>query len=153
MPSTTLPPYLTPGLADAAVHTFSGGLPHTYTRTPVAVGAPDVWARRVKTSGTPVTGVRCRYLPRTQVVTTDEGRVLTTTPPHHGGTLASLQTLTVLPDDPLAVDDQVSDIRDSRGRVLLTGPASVIADIPHAGFGPATLRMLVLRGETAEHDV
>lgn len=147
------PPYLTPGLAAAALRIFSGGLGHTYTRTPVTYAAPDVFTRRAATPDTPVTSVRCRYIPRTHVVLDDSGRVLTTTPPTAGGTLAALETLTVMPDDPLKEGDQVSDIRDAAGNQLLVGPVIVQADIPHAGYGPTTLRMYVLRGPTTEQQV
>lgn len=143
-------PFLTPGLAASATRILSGGLGHTYTRTPVAYAARDRWSRTTGTPGTPVAGVRCRYLDRAHVRKADGGEIVVVSPAAHGGTLAFLTTLTVLPDDPLAVGDQVSNIRDARGVVLLEGPATVQADLSHAGFGTTTLRMLVLEGVPVE---
>lgn len=148
---TTTPPYLSPGLAAAARRIFAGGLGHTYTRIPVTVTPATVYAQRTVVPGSPdPVRRRCRYIPRTHLDLTDDGRLLTTEPPHTGGTLASVQTLTVLPDDPLAKEELVADVRDPAGRVLLVGPAVVESDLPHAGYGEATLRMVVLRGPTEE---
>jgi hypothetical protein len=144
-------PY-TPGIARAVRANLAPILAHTYERTPTTGAAADLWARRVKTPGTPVERVPCRYIPRTVLTTTAGGYVLATEPPAHGGSVNYLQTLTVAHDDPLVVGDQVGDIRDSEGVLLLAGPAVVEADMPHAGGGPLTLRMLVLRGETVERN-
>lgn len=144
------PPYLTNGLADAATYILSGGLGHTYTRTPVTYSSRDRWSRKSGTPGAPTTGVRCRYLARTHLRQADGGFVVATAPPIDGGTLAFLTTLTVLPSDPLAVGDLVSDVRDRLGAVLLAGPVAVRAVLEHAGFGETTLKMVVLEGVPVE---
>lgn len=146
-------PLASPFLGAQATRLFAAGLGHTYTRTPITPGARSGYSTRTKTPGTAVTGVRCRYVPRTNLDTVDGGQIIAQEPPSSGGTLAFTQTLTVLPDDLLKVGDQVSDIRDSRGVLLLAGPVEVQADMPHAGFGPTTLRMLVLKGAVVERNV
>lgn len=147
----TSPPFLTPGLAATATRILSGGLGHTYTRTPMTYSARDRYSRRVGTPGTPVTGVRCRYVARAHVRKADGGEIVVVAPAVTGGTLAFITTLTVLPGDPLAVGDRVSDVRDrAGGTVLLAGPVTVRAVLPHAGFGPTTLRMVALEGPPIE---
>jgi hypothetical protein len=147
----SLPPFLSRGLAASATRLLSTGLGHTYTRTPMTYAARDRYSRRVGTPGTPVTGVRCRYVARAHVRKADGGEIVVVAPAVTGGTLAFITTLTLLPDDPLAVGDLVSDIRDAtNGAVLLAGPATVQAVLPHAGFGPTTLRMVALEGAPVE---
>lgn len=147
----TREPFLTPGLAAAATSLLSTGLGHTYTRTPMVYAARDRWSRRTPTPGTPVTGIRCRYVDRAHVRKADGGQIVVVQPAVTGGTLAFITTLTVLPDDPLQVGDLVSDIRDVRnGRVLLAGPVVVEADVDHAGWGQTTLRMVALEGPPVE---
>jgi hypothetical protein len=128
------------------------GFAHTYTRTPVAPATgKDLFARSVGTPGTPVTGVPCRYVQRTQLQQRPDGRVVGISPPAVGGE-RTIETLGLRWDDPLKVGDQVSDVRDASGRVLLAGPVPVQAVEDVAGFGEVTGRIAVLRGVAVERD-
>lgn len=143
---------ITPGIATTIRQIFGGvHLRHTYSRVPETEGAADLWWRQAKTPGTAQTGLPCRYVPRTAVAQTNGGYVLATEPPVTGSVMY-VQTLTVAWDDDLVPGDDVQDIRDVDGTALLAGPATVQSVMPHAGLGPTTLKMLVLRGDTDERN-
>lgn len=127
-----------PGLISAGTtaqlrRTFDSLLAHTYTRTPVTVTDGPYGSET--TTGAPVTGQPCRYRPTDRLRLADGARVTVSVP-----------TLTVPHDDPIAVGDLVSDVRDSEGVVLLAGPLAVETIEASAGLGPVLQKRAVLRG-------
>jgi hypothetical protein len=146
----TLKSPLTPGLARATRAILGVGLAHRCTVTPYTTSTQDGYTRRTRTPGAARVGVPCRYRDRADLALSDSGRVVVSRPPVAGGSLASLQTLTVEADDPIKEGDAVSDIRDPAGRPLLEGAAVVVLDLDHSGLGETTLRVLVLRGDSTE---
>lgn len=147
-------PYISDGMTTAVRRIFEGGIQHTYTLIPYTYAAPDFWTDKVPTAGTPVTGKKCRYLPKPLIREYDTGRATLVLPP------VTDDTLLVPWNDPIKVGDHVTDIRahsspgESTGRLLFTrevdgevvaGEAIVISEADHAGLGPVTLRRLVLK--------
>jgi hypothetical protein len=128
------------------------GFAHTYTRTPVAApSGKDLFARQAGTPGTPITGLPCRYVQRTQLQQRPDGRIVAISPPAIGGERV-VETLALPYDDLLKIGDLVGDVRDRSGRVLLAGPVPVQAVSDVASFGEVTGRIAVLRGTAVERD-
>jgi hypothetical protein len=165
-------PYVSDGMTTSIRAIFGGGLQHTYTLVPYSYSAPDFWTDKTATAGTPVTGKKCRYLPKPLIREYDTGRATLVLP------AVTDDTLLVPWDDPIKVGDHVKDIRahsspgEATGRLLFTkeafvevvtegegeeedtvelvrtvvaGEAIVISEADHAGLGPVTLRRLVLK--------
>jgi hypothetical protein len=143
-------PMLTPGMAAAVGNIFKAALPHTCTLTARTPGARSGWAVTSTTPGTPRTGQPCRYVSRTLLTRTDGGYILAVEPSPTGGTAAFVETLMLPAGSDIAVDDEITNIRDLAGRVLLAGPVAVESVMPHAGLGATTLIVAVLRGQTEE---
>lgn len=90
-------------------------LTHTYRKsTPIAVadgsGTPlkDDWNRPVTAPGAPSDPAPCLYESRTRLVADESGRRLIVQP-----------TLSVYHDDPLAPGDEIVEVQDADGRVIL----------------------------------
>jgi hypothetical protein len=141
--------YVDKGLAQGIREIFGMALAHTYTRTPRTAGPRDAWATTPQSDGTPVTGVACSYADRASVDVNDGGFAIRSKPLLRGSVVLR-ETLMIDWDDPLKEDDLVSEIRDQDGTLLLAGPAVVVAVLAHAGFGPTTQRIAVLRGPDEE---
>jgi hypothetical protein len=100
-------------------------LTHTYTRTPFVDGTEDSEGNVPRVPGTAVPSGVCLYSTEERSVRDEGGVAVVSTP-----------TLRILPEDPLVVGDQVSDIRDRAGTVLQDGPLRVerlITDTAQAG--------------------
>lgn len=110
-------------------------LVHRYTRTPMTDGAVNDHNEATSVPGTPVTGVVCLYETKDVFISDEQGDRTVSTP-----------TLRVLPADPLAVDDQVSDILDAASGVLLAGPLTVQSIDEGAQAGTSVLRTATLHG-------
>jgi hypothetical protein len=128
-----------PGLISAGTtaqlrRTFDSLLAHTYTRTPSVADDDETYGPN-DDNGTPSTGQKCRYRATVRLRLEDGNRVTVDTP-----------TLTVPHDDPIKSGDQVSDVRDSDGVLLLTGPLRVETVEPSAGLGPTLQKRAILRG-------
>ena len=144
-------PYISLGMTESVRRMFGRGMQHTYTRIPYTYAARDGYGRRPGTAGTPVDGVRCRYLPKPLMREYDTGQTTLVVPP------VTDDTLLVFWDDPIKVGDHVTNVRalpvngEPEGRLLfekdpgVAGEAIVVSEADHAGLGPVTLRRLVLR--------
>ena len=88
-------------------------LTHTYTRTPVNVGAADQWGINAPSPGNAVTNQVCFYNP------TDRPRINET-----GAVVISGPVLLVAANSVLAVGDQVSNVSGG-GSTLEAGPLTV----------------------------
>jgi hypothetical protein len=119
------------GIRDA----LSVFLTHTYTRTPMLAGAADSENSVTYTTGTPVTAVPCKYRASDRVQVEISGALVLRAP-----------TLSVAHDDPLKAGDQISNIKDSEGVVLLAGPVTAGPAVHSAGLGPTLKKKFVLRG-------
>lgn len=147
-------PYVSDAMTTSIRRIFEGGMQHTYTLVPYTYGSMDLWTNKTATAGTPVTGKKCRYLPKPLIREYDTGRATLVLP------AVTDDTLLVPWDDPIKVGDHVKDIRahsspgEATGRLLFTkdvagsvvaGEAIVISEADHAGLGPVTIRRLVLK--------
>lgn len=111
--------------------------PHRFTRTPVTAGAEDAEGNATRVSGTPVTGLHCRYRAE-DTLRTDLG----------GRTTIYRPNMSLPHDSPLVVGDLVSTITNSAGVVLLAGPLVVESIVPNAAFGPTlNLRAYLRAGD------
>jgi hypothetical protein len=119
------------GLRDA----LSVFMVHTYSRTPRVAGAEDNHGNETEADGTAVTGVACKYRASDRVRVDIDGALVLRAP-----------TLTVAHDDPLTDGDQVSNVQDSEGVVLLAGPVTVGPAVHSAGLGPTLKKKFALRG-------
>jgi hypothetical protein len=108
-------------------------LVHTYTRTPNTIS--DQGYGDEDTPGTPVTSQRCKYRAQTRVRLTNGDRMLVNAP-----------TLTVQAADPISKGDDVSDVADSDGNILLAGPIRVYDVQASAGLGPTLKKTVILQG-------
>lgn len=114
--------------------TFDSLLAHTYTLTPRTSGADDGYGSSL-TEGAPVADKPCRYRATDRLRLENGSRITVSTP-----------VLTVPHDDPIAVNDLVSNVQDSEGTVLLAGPIAVESIEASAGLGPTLQKRAVLRG-------
>lgn len=122
---------------------------HTYTRIPRVAGARTAWGTTPLTPGTPQVGRACTYVNRDDIDTRETGVVVRQTPPLQVSNV--YREVLYLPwDDDLAKDDQVANVLDPDGRLLLIGPVPVIDVLNHAGFGAVTGRVAILRGPIEE---
>lgn len=110
-------------------------LVHTYTRTPLVDGTEGDDGHTPLVPGAPVMGVPCLYQTVERAVR-DAG----------GVTIVDVPTLYVLPDDPLVVGNEVSNILDTAGTVLLAGPLVVETINPYAEAGASVMKAAKLRG-------
>ena len=130
-------PLISSGTAASIRRVFQDMMAHTYTLTPYTSGSDDGYGS-TQTAGTPVTGKKCSYRQTRRLRLTEGDRVTVDTP-----------TLTVPHDDVIKVGDEVSDVRDSDGQVLLVGPVRVETIEASAGLGPTLQKRAVLRGGDA----
>ncbi len=112
----------------------SVALPHLFTRTPVTAGTEDSEGNAGRTSGTPTSGLPCRYRAE-ETLRTDTG----------GRTTIYRPSLALPQDSPLAVGDIVSAVTTSEGTVLLAGPLAVESVTESAAFGPSLGKRAYLR--------
>lgn len=142
-------PYLTDRLAQGVRRQFAGMMAHTYDRVPMTRGTRNDWSVTTMTPGAVQAGRPCRYMHRGHVEITPDGYAVVSEPPVQGAFV--FREVLLLPwDDDLAVDDQIQNVRDLDGRVLLVGPVPVIQALSRAGLGPTTNRVAVLRGPNDE---
>lgn len=114
-----------------------GTMYHSYTRESanVAEDQDDDWNMEMLDWGDPVPNVPCNYLPQSQLTFRDTSIITVTTP-----------TLSVKRDDPIKVLDRITNIKDSSGARVETGPLFVEAKDPVMGFGKVTNYIVQLRG-------
>ena len=132
-----------PGLISAGTtaqlrRTFDALLAHTYDLTPMSSGGTDDGYGPTQTPGAVVAGRPCRYRAVQRLRLNNGDRVQVLTP-----------TLTVPHDDPIKPDDEVSNVRDADGVLLLAGPLTVETVEASAGLGPTLQKRAVLRGGDA----
>lgn len=148
-PLSPIDSYLDRGMTDAVREIFAPFMAHTYTRTPTTAAPRTPWAQDERLSGTPLPGRACRYLERANFEISASGYALIRTPPLVGAVI--YREVLLLPwDDDLAVFDLISGVAARDGVPLLAGPVPVMAILDHAGLGPVTNRIAVLRGATVE---
>lgn len=117
-------------------------LSNTYTRTTEGAGVQDAHFNETAEPGTPVSGLPCVFLWSDRLVIDEGGRTTVKTP-----------TLYVPYDDPLAVGDEVTNVIDRDGTVLLAGPALVDTIDPAAESGGSAIKIAVLKFVGAERGV
>lgn len=115
--------------------------PHSFTRTPLTLGAENPEGNAARVPGTSITNLPCRYLPdHTQrgdaALRRDTG----------GTTSVFVPSLALPYDAVLEVGDLVSAVTDAQGVVLLAGPLAVESVSTSAAFGPSLGRQAYLRG-------
>lgn len=138
-------PFLTPGMAESVRRIFApGNRAHTFTWTPVTLGARTGYGQVPITPGTPIPGEEGRFLSKTQLQRLADGRILATETP------TTDDSLLVPYDHPIKVEDLVSNVQDRDLRVLFVGPARVVSIIPGAGLGYTTKKRIVLEGPSEE---
>lgn len=124
------PVMVSPGMLEEARRLHGAALVHAYTRVPTVAALDeddrpiyDDWGGATVTSGTPVVGNRCLFVPRDQQTVDERGRLTLSQP-----------ILRVPHDDPLRVGDLVRDVVDQEGRALLS-IAAVVAyrAVPNRG--------------------
>lgn len=132
-----MPALISAGTAASIRRVFNSMMSHTYTLTPYTSG-PDDGYGSTPTPGTPVSGKKCSYRQQRQLRFIDGTRLTIDTP-----------TLTVPHDDPIKVGDEVSNVRDTNGVMLMAGAATVEVIEPSAGLGPTLQKRALLRGGDA----
>lgn len=138
-------PFMSPGLARSFRRIMEPmNRAHTFTWTPVTVGARTDFGRIPVTPGTPIPMQEGRFLSKTQLQRLAGGQVLATEPSIND------DSLLVPYDHPIKVEDLVSNVQDRDMRVLFVGPARVTAVIPGAGLGYTTKKRIILEGEPEE---
>ncbi len=111
-------------------------LVHKYTRKAKTAGSDDTWNMAASADGTTTVDVACNYVSSGQTVEKPNGTVLRFDEP----------SLTIAASDTLAINDEVINIKDSSGTVLLAGPVYVKTIESAIGFGPTTLKIVTLQG-------
>lgn len=122
-----MPQLTTPGMIATLRHLFGGALDETYTRVPVVGTAEDAWGQQTAQHGTPVPALACKLRVVESVTRDDLGALLLRRP-----------FLWVRHDDPIAVGDTVTDVRDGEGRLLLERASVIRVEATPVGVGTVT---------------
>lgn len=112
---------------------------HKYTRESFADGAEDTWRMINPNYGAPSVDVSCNYLSNGFLSTREKSVTSVESP-----------TITVKSDDILKVGDRVTNIKDSTGMIVLTGPLYVEVIAPAMGFGFVVCKAATLGGQKPE---
>lgn len=110
-------------------------LVHTYARVPVDQTGADQGYGPTDVERTPVAGLPCKYAAETRIRLAGGDRVLVNVP-----------TLTVPASDVTKVGDEVQNVADSDGTLMLAGPIRVYDVQASAGLGPTLKKRLILQG-------
>lgn len=135
-----MPEYVSAGMLEQVRFLFRAALDHTYTRLPTLATAPpdeDAWGQSTVMTGPPVAGLPCK-LTFSEAVQRDE----------RGATTTKRPLLWIAHDDPLAIGDQVREIRDGDGRLLLGAAAVTRHEASPDRRGAATLVVELLVTES-----
>lgn len=128
-----MPALISAGGAAAARRALATTLVHAYDRTPITATTVD--GDEVAQLGASVLGIACRYEANGQTARDASGRVTILGP-----------SLTVLHDDPLAVGDLVSAIRNSDAALLVPGPLVVLRRTDDDPLGVTLQKVFELHG-------
>lgn len=120
-----MPTFTTPGMIKEMRRFSDGALDQTYARVPiVGLSGEDDWGQQEAESGAPITGLACKLRTIETILRDDHGVMVVRRP-----------LLSIHLDDPLAVGDLVTDVRDREGRLLLERAAVLRIDVSAVGVG------------------
>lgn len=128
-----MPALISDAAAVAVRQALAPTLVHKYDRTPITAG--DVDGEEVSTPGATVTGVACRYEAQGRTIRDVRGQMSVSGP-----------VLTVAYGDPLAVGDQVANVRNSKDETLIVGPLTVQRRLDSDDLGVTLLKEFELFG-------